>query len=97
VIYIADDNVVAVWDSRTGDELCAFNVFTDPQRPIAFDRDGKSFACYNVTSGFGIDIIDADTFEVIHTIPTQSLYVRGTWDGETPGENALLTFSASVP
>lgn len=74
----ADDNVLAAWDPRTGDELHAFSQFSTPtMNAISFDRAGKYFAGFCGGANFAIDIIDADTFETVTSISNKSLRVRG--------------------
>ena len=74
----ADDQVLAAWDPNTGFERHSFRQFsTFTLNTITFDRTGEHFAGACGGSDFAIDVIDADSFEVVHSLPNESLRVRG--------------------
>ncbi len=73
----ADDCVLAAWDPDTGAERHSYWQFSSPTlNTISFDEDGKHFAC-SCGSKFDSEIVDADTFEIVATIPRDALDVRG--------------------
>ncbi len=74
----ADDNVLVAWDPRTGDELRSFSQFSSSTfNALSFDGAGEKFAGFCGGTDFAIEIVDADTFEVVKSIPHKSLNVRG--------------------
>jgi WD40 repeat protein len=79
LVSMADDRVMAVWIPTTGDEVHASDASIFIQSTPVFDAEGKHFAHVDGAQGFAISIVDADTFDVVGTIPRNSLSVRGNF------------------
>lgn len=75
---LGDDNKLAIWETRTGQEsrtVAASSVFS--ARRAAYSRDGSRLAIPSRTRDALITVYDTQDFSIATTIPTDAIELRG--------------------